>query len=176
MVKRVRAPAGEQTEEGFYCSPPWAVEALLPYIPPSARCWEPTAGGGAISTVLRGAGYTVVESDKFVKPCHPCAEVDFLTEETPEEYDWIIFNPPFSQLAEFLERACNLKHAFAMLCPIYTLETPARQALIKDHELSTLLLPRRANFRKENGDTKKGTPFLSVWLMKHPEHRSKILF
>ena len=170
-----RAPRGEATTEDFYCMPPWVVEALLPFILTGSRIWEPTHGAGSISDVLRAAGHTVHASDKFVKPNYPCRELDFLTQTIPDDYDWVVFNPPFSQLAEFLGRACSLGKPFAMLCPLYTLETPSRQALIKEHKLSVLLPPRRANFRKENGDEKKGTPFLSIWLMKNPEHENKIL-
>jgi hypothetical protein len=177
MAKRARAPRGEATEEDFFCTPPWAVEALRPFVPAGVRIWEPTFGAGAISRVFEDAGHVVVKSDKFPKEAFPCEMIDFLTQ-TPAEaqYDWIIFNPPFSQMGDFLKRACDLGRPFAMLCPLYTFETPLRFALIRDHQLSVLILNKRCNFRKANGEEKRGTPFLSVWLIKHPDHRSKILF
>jgi len=175
-MKRVRAPAGEATIEDFYCTPPWIVEHLLPQLPPGSKIWEPTHGAGAITDVLVAHGHTVYTTDKFVKADFPCTELDFLTQEIEEDFDWIVFNPPFSQLAEFLGRACALGKPFAMLCPLHTFETPARQALLRAHELSVLIPPRRANFRKDNGEEKKGTPFLSVWVMKHPDFKSQILF
>jgi hypothetical protein len=63
-----------------------------------------------------------------------------------------------------------------MLCPIYTLDTETRHGLIRQHQLSVLTLPRRTHFRKANGEEKRGTPYLSVWVMRHPEHVSKLLY
>jgi len=175
-MKRVRSLRGEATTEDYYCTPPFAVEALLPLLPPEICAWEPTFGAGAITNVLEAAGHTTIKSDFFPKDTFPCQKLDFLHEVPEKRYDWIVFNPPFSQLADFLRRACELDKPFAMLCPIYTFETPARQQLIKEFRLSVLMLKRRCNFRKANGHEKKGTPFLSVWILKHPDYDSKILF
>jgi hypothetical protein len=153
------------------------VEALRPFVPAGVRIWEPTYGAGAISRVFEAAGHIVTKTDKFPKQDFPCEALDFLTQ-APEaqQYDWMVFNPPFSQMGDFLKRACDLGAPFAMLCPLYTFETPLRFSLIRDHQLSVLILNKRCNFRKANGEEKRGTPFLSVWVMKHPDHQSKLLF
>ena len=46
-----------------YYTPAWVTEALLSQVSFRGAVWEPAAGGGDMSSVLRSAGYHVVETD-----------------------------------------------------------------------------------------------------------------
>ena len=163
--------------EDFFETPEEAILPIRSYIPSDVKViWEPTYGKGAIGLLLEKWGYTVIKTDKFPKT-HDTVMADFLTCEIPK-CDMIIFNPPFSLKTEFLKRACETDLPFMFICPVTILETATRFALFRDHYLSVLNLPNRTNY--VGGKTKKdgtaGVFFHSVWILKHPEHVSTILY
>jgi hypothetical protein len=74
-----------------YYTPACVTEALLLHIEFPNTVWEPAAGRGDMSAVLRAAGYRVIESD-IAWP----ESVDFLSQTAlPESVRAIATNPPF---------------------------------------------------------------------------------
>lgn len=97
-----RASGWERKANDFYATPRWVTEALLPHLPPiEGKVWEPAFGGGAMSDVLREAGYDVVETDKQNGD-------DFLDFKCSGDATAIITNPPYNMAQEFIEQALKL--------------------------------------------------------------------
>ena len=150
-----------QHGEDFFETPRVAVDALLPFIPATVKTvWEPTAGMGAISSVLREHGYEVVESDKFPK-FDGCPKHDFLTDPFLD-CDGLVLNPPFSFKTPFLQRLVESGKWFAMLVPLNIVETKTRSTLFHEHGLSIINLSNRICY---TGRYAKKVYFHSVWVV-----------
>tara|TARA_R110001599_G_scaffold352904_1_gene589267 strand:- start:220 stop:705 length:486 start_codon:yes stop_codon:yes gene_type:complete len=85
---------------------------------------------------------------------------DFFTYE-PDEYDYIIDNPPFSIKQQVLERCVSLKKPFALLLPIETLERKYFKLLVKDQDFTMIIPNKRYNF--VGGSNKKNVMFKSCF-------------
>ena len=88
-----------------YYTERWVTEALLSQVRFRGAVWEPAAGRGDISVVLRGAGYNnVIESD-IAWP----DSVDFLRQRSlPDYVESIATNPPYDQIVDFICHALVL--------------------------------------------------------------------
>jgi hypothetical protein len=95
----------ERIPNDAYYTERWVTEALLSQVRFRGALWEPAAGRGDISAVLRGAGYNnVIESD-IVWP----DPVDFLRQRSlPDYVESIVTNPPYDQIADFIGHALIL--------------------------------------------------------------------
>ena len=157
--------------EDFFETPRSAILPIRKYIPDGVKTiLEPTHGKGAISDLLQEWGYTVIKQDKYPKT-DDTTQADFLTDDIPD-CDMIVFNPPFSLKSEFLARACESGKPFLFICPLTVMETRTRFQLSQKHKLSVLNLPNRTNFMSGV----KKVWFHSVWTMKHPKYKNKILY
>lgn len=90
----------------FYATPATTTLALLAKETFSGPIWEPAAGLGAISEVLKGAGYDVVSTD-LINRGYGEGGRDFLVEPhllAPN----IVTNPPFSEADAFALHALHL--------------------------------------------------------------------
>ena len=98
----------------FFPTPPWATRALCQHV--LARqpldvltCWEPAAGRGHMSEVLREYFKTVHGSDVFDYRCNDDvgsfigSGLDVAS--CPFRPDFIITNPPFNEAEAFVQRA-----------------------------------------------------------------------
>jgi len=81
---------------------------------------------------------------------------------TPDSFDLIVTNPPFSLKGEFLERAYLLGKPFAFLLPLTTFEGLKRQALFRRYGLEVVLFDRRINFETPSGRG-GGSWFATAW-------------
>ena len=132
-------------------------EALLPLIPYLKRdwiIWECAKGQGNLVKGLETEGFTVVGSD--IKDGQ-----DFLFY-TPEKWNCIITNPPYSLKERFLERCYSLKSPFALLMPLTALESERRQKLYRTFGLQVIFLNRRINFQTPSGNG-TGSWFATAW-------------
>lgn len=124
----------------FFPTPPWATRALTCEILDervlrSKTCWEPAAGAGHMSDVLRETFAHVVESD--VHDYDIGARIgSFVGDgldvvETPVAIDWIITNPPFNLAEQFVVRALrDADCGVAMLVRLQWLESETRYSSI----------------------------------------------
>ena len=108
----------------LYESPGVAPAALLlhePLLKSRARggIWEPCAGRGAISRVLRAAGCDVISHDLCAYAgADPGIEAPrdfFATTKAPEDCDLIVTNPPFMHADEFITHGIELGCAVVVL-------------------------------------------------------------
>lgn len=107
----------------FFPTPPWAVRALCEYIidpiylPYSSdlTVLEPACGAGDMARGLRDYFDRVTCSD--VEPRGVGERRDFLLERyQPDEFNWVITNPPFNLAEEFVSEGLRVgSHGVAIL-------------------------------------------------------------
>jgi hypothetical protein len=86
------------------------MEVVIPHIGryDMAHIWEPAAGLGHMSEVLREYSTSVYATDKYYVGTLE-DEVDFLNPRSIWNVDWVITNPPFGKLTlPFVQRALDL--------------------------------------------------------------------
>lgn len=124
-------------------TPMEAVKIILPFIPKGVKTiWECTTKEDSnISKVLKMAGYNVINSN-----------IDFLSY-TPNHFDMIITNPPYSLKTQFLKRAFELNKPFLFLLPLTTLEGKERHKLFKNKRVQIIIPNKRFNFKPEKNSS-----------------------
>ncbi len=74
--------------------------------------------------VIRDHGANCVGTDKFIDFENCGLLLDFLTVETiADDIDFLILNPPFSQMNAFLKKCFELRKPFALLCRLDVMGT-----------------------------------------------------
>lgn len=110
------ADAATYVRLNFWPTGPWATRALMEHVLPRdaiasalVSASDPCCGLGHMADVLREYFGLVFASDIH---CYGFDHVilDFLSDDAPAALgaDWIIINPPFDQVADFIERALEL--------------------------------------------------------------------
>ena len=112
--------------------------------------WAPFYNDGSLIKNLKDFNIKLIHENR-----------DFFNYE-PEEFDYIIDNPPYSCKKEILQRCFKLGRPFALLLPLDTLE---RQYIKNIFNSNTgkikLLIPRNRYCFTEN--SKRRVPFKSIW-------------
>ncbi|WP_166831555.1 ParB N-terminal domain-containing protein [Thalassoroseus pseudoceratinae] len=127
--REVETEKRRQDPYDFYPTPRGATEALLRVEQFSKEVWEPACGEGAISDVLKQAGYAVDSSD-IVNRGYGQVE-NFLT--TERRATDIITNPPYRQGDEFVRKALNITtRRVAMLFQLSFLTSEKRRAILSE--------------------------------------------
>jgi hypothetical protein len=117
-------------------TPPWATRALIEHVLDDGQsisglnCWEPACGAGHMSKVLQEYFCEVYSSDAFD---YGYGKIfDFLSGPLSElNYDWIITNPPFRLLEQFILRALSIaRKGVAILARSVFLESVGRYEAI----------------------------------------------
>lgn len=140
-------PANREKDD-FYPTPPYATEALLQREQFTGPIWEPACGDGAISRVLKAAGYHVQSTDLVDRGYgHP--RIDFLMEYTTQAPN-IITNPPFKMAADFAWKALELATGkVAFLCKLTWLESIERRELFQAHPpMKVLVFSERLSMQR----------------------------
>jgi hypothetical protein len=150
------------SKQDEYYTPAYAITPILDYIPSKATVWCPFDTEQSLYVqVLRNHGCKVL-------PSHIRTGQDFFTYEPPEEYDYIISNPPFSLKTEVLSRLIQLNKPFAMLISIPGLFESKRFHLLKNTQFELMLFDKRVSFFTSYA-TQAPTPnppFSTVYLTK----------
>jgi hypothetical protein len=136
--------------------------------------WEPAAGAGAVSDVLRAHGYDVVATD--IRPRAPgIAAADFFAV-CRSGFD-IVTNPPFRLLVPFTLRGFELCHRkMALVMPVSGLNSSRRyQALWSRLPVSRIYLaPRYQVVRSARGLI--GSQFTHIWAVFDKGHDGPPIF
>jgi len=159
-----RASGWVRKENDLYQTPAWVTQALLPHLPPiTGKVWEPAFGGGWMSSVLRQAGHTVVETDKSQGD-------DFLDFKCAGEATAIVTNPPYNMAQEFAEHALKLMEpcqgSIAFLLRVDFDSAKTRQHLFAGHPAwskKLTLLKRIMWFEGEKSPSFNHAWFLWDW-------------
>ena len=83
---------------------------------------------------------------------------------SPDKYDIIISNPPFSCKDDILKRLEELQKPYAMLFPLPTLQGQKRFPYLQNKQ--ALIFDKRINFYQDENYTKivKGVSFASIYI------------
>ena len=182
MASRVE---GARSRDNFP-TPPWATRALIEIVFPklfgvsgvagygygplveSRSAWEPACGQGIMADVLREYFRFVQASDLYAYG-HSHSGWNFLTMERPEQYDWIITNPPFgAKTIPFILRAIKLARVgVAMFLRLQVLETVGRYEKIFKPHPPTVIAPfvERVNLCKGIWNPDGGTATAYCWIV-----------
>lgn len=134
-VRGIIPDAENRERDDFYPTPPAATLALLGVEKFEGGIWEPACGDGAISRVLKDAGYFVHSTD-LIDRGFGVPNVDFLLDYT-NYADNIVTNPPFKFAEEFTRHAlARSRRKVAMLCRLGWLEGQARKQLFQNSPLA----------------------------------------
>lgn len=157
--------AVDRSTTDFYPTPYEATEALLKFLslPRETTIWEPAAGEGHMSLVMRRWGYSVSESDLFSYTFENFLDI------TELRGDWIITNPPFKYAEQFIRHALSFKpKGVAMLLKSQYWHAAKRLALFNEHP-PTHVLP--LTWRPDFLFGKKGSaPTMDVhWTVWHSD-------
>ncbi len=151
------AKTDKESDEVF--TPTYAVLPLLKYLKPNSIIWCPFDNEDSeYVQVFKEGGHTVIFS-------HIDKGENFF-EFSPDKYDVIISNPPFSLKDEILQRLVELNKPFAMLFPLPTLQGQKRFSYLRGTQ--ALIFDKRINFfkNKETKEILKGVSFASIYICK----------
>jgi ParB-like chromosome segregation protein Spo0J len=176
----------ERAHHDHYPTPAWATEALLERETFGKSVWEPACGQGAMSEVLKRAGYQVRSSDLIDRGY---GEVeDFLQSHYIAQS--IVTNPPFKLAEAFVKKALQqATYKVAHFLPLTFLEGARRYSLLSESPLKTLyVFSTRVNLYKiadaNNGNGRaafawyawktnyRGRPTIE-WIADKPKHPSQ---
>lgn len=149
--------AYKRSESDFYPTPPDVTTALLDFLGISSErhvIWEPACGEGHMVRQMKKMGFSVLSSDIL-------KGTDFLKDDPPGKFTWIITNPPFSQSEQFIKKCLEYKVPFALLLKSQYWHAKRRLQLFRDHPPTYILpLTWRPDFceRKRGG----GNPLMDV--------------
>jgi hypothetical protein len=104
-----------------YATDKKAWEIIQPYIPKDKVIWSPFYCDGKQKEYFEEMGYNIIHEDK-----------DFFTY-TPNNYDIIVDNPPFSKMKNICIRLKELDKPFIIIAASKTILTKWFQKLFKDN-------------------------------------------
>lgn len=135
----------KERKNDLYETPECATLALMRVADLPKKIWEPCAGRGAISRVLRDAGHEVIaqdivsheNADPYIIP-----RIDFLMEaKAPDGVACIVTNPPYKLSNEFIRHSLSLVPRAFFLLRFLSAEGVERSDII-DHHLRQIWLGR----------------------------------
>jgi hypothetical protein len=152
-------------ERGYdpYETPPAATRALMAEESFDGAIWECANGRGAISRVLRAAGYRVIATDLVDYGCSDAAAgVNFLAQTAaPEGVTTIITNPPFMHAGAVVRRALMLAPRVVMLLRLLFLESDGPSDILDGGQLARVYV-----FRERDSDASRWVD----WFAKRQRH------
>ena len=147
----------KQNKLDEYYTKRYAILPLTKYLPSNQIIWCPfDKKESKFVEVLSEFGHNVLYS-------HIDNEQDFFLYE-PENYDYIISNPPYSLREKILERLFFLQKPFAMLINDAGLfDSKKRFQLLSENKFEMMIFDSRIDYDK-NGIGVNGVPFKSIYL------------
>ncbi|MBJ7446834.1 MAG: hypothetical protein JHC81_04805 [Brevundimonas sp.] len=154
----------------FFPTQPWGGRAGAEIIkqvldPSAAMAWECACGPGHMVHALRDYFPAVVASDAYLYDGNRI--YDFTSDAPPPfEADWIVTNPPFSNIEAFITLACQrARRGVAMLLPARCLEGVGRHGLLYGSAQLTVVAPfsERLPMHKGVYDADRSTAAFYAW-------------
>lgn len=136
-MKSINKSMNNKNDERY--TPPILVKPILKYLKEKSTIWCPfDTENSEFVILLKEAKHKVIYS-------HIDYGQDFFKYE-PEEYDYIISNPPFSKKLQVLDRLYKLKKPFAMLLNLECLNYQVVGEFFLDKELQLLIVDKKVSF------------------------------
>lgn len=138
------------------------------------KIWEPAAGAGAISDVLRKQGYEVLATD--ISPRNRRVRKSDFFEVAHRGFD-IVTNPPFKLMTPFIVRGFELcRRKMAVVMPISGLNSSGRfEAIWSKFPVSHIYLAGRyQHVKSERGLI--SSQYTHIWVIFDKKHRGPTRF
>ena len=150
-----------------YYTKEYAIKPLLKYIPTDKTVWCPfDKQESNFVKLLQERGNNVIFS-------HIETGQDFFEYE-PQNYDYIVSNPPYSLREPILERLFLLGKPFAMLINEAGLfDSKKRYELLKNNRFEIMVFDSRVDYIKGT-EVMKGVPFKSIFLCSKVLHTTYV--
>lgn len=117
----IRQPLCPRNGNDRVYTPPELAKQIVQHFKPSGKILEPCKGKGAFTDAM------YVFADNGYISCYEIdIGLDFLSS-TPPHHDWIITNPPWSQLRAFLSKSMQVADNVVFLCLVNAFFMKARQ-------------------------------------------------
>jgi hypothetical protein len=147
----------KQNKLDEYYTKEYAIKPLLKYIPNDKTVWCPFDKlESNFVKLLKEHGCNVIYS-------HIDTGQDFFEYE-PQNYDYIVSNPPYSLRERILERLFLLQKPFALLINEAGLfDSKKRYELLKNNPFEIMVFDKRIDYIKGE-EVMKGVPFKSIFL------------
>ena len=150
MAKKLKIQMNGRSDE--FMTPQYAIKPLIPFLKKEWLIWECAWGKGSLAKHLEKEGFNVIGFKD-----------DFLNlENTINEANIIITNPPYSIKDKFLKRAFELGKPFAFLMPLTALEGLKRGDLFRRYGIQLIIPNRIINFITPSGKG-SGAWFQTAW-------------
>ena len=158
----------------YYPTPPHVTEALMEYLSgwydlKVHTCYEPAAGGGHMSDVLKNYFRFVHETDIIDHENRGIKILDYLDVEPAEcSVDWVITNPPFIHAADFALRGIRQsRRGCAMFCRTTFLESQTRWNNLFSRHKPSIVMPfvKRVNLVEGKISTSGGSAVSYSWFV-----------
>lgn len=141
----------KMSKNDVYETPDDAWDNILKHVPPGTKIWEPFVGSGRSGDAIRKRGFEVVHEKR-----------DFF-EWSPDTFDAIVSNPPFSRKYEVIERCVKLGKPFALLLPSPCIHALAFRKAVEGCRVQIVLPRRRIHYFLDGVQLKK-TNFDSIFV------------
>ena len=126
-------------------------ERIQHIIPKDKKIWAPFYCNGKQKEYFEEMGFVIIHEDK-----------DFF-KYTPDNWELVVDNPPFSKKKEVLLRLKELNKPFILICPSMMLGYKYFQELFKDY-IQIIIPSKRINFNHLNsGKPNYSPPFASFY-------------
>ena len=166
-----RKPGESREENDFYATHPAAVIPLMEVLgweKGGKFIYEPAAGKGHLSEMLKLYGHNVVSTD-LIDRGYCVAGVDFLK---PSEYDLlpydaVVMNPPYKFAVEFVEKALTLAPVVCAFLRITFLESAKRAEFFKKHppRVVAVFIERMPSSKDAKFDPKESSAVCYAWFI-----------
>ncbi len=137
-------------------TPDVAMDYICPFLDNKLTYWEACYGQGNMARALERRGF-IVKGRR---------DMDCLVEQ-PNDWDFLITNPPFNGNKKFIKRAIDLGKPFAFLIRLEHLGGVEACRLLNDIDFKIIIPDKRINYiipNKQSGEKTGGSPFHSIWL------------
>jgi len=136
MSKWLRAGAFNEKDE--YYTPEILAGVIVKYIPEGATVWLPFDTENSEFVHAFNGRNEVIYSHIWNGQC--------FFEYEPEQYDYIVSNPPFTRKLEVLDRLYSLEKPFAMVLPLPMLNYQEVGSFFLDKDLQLLIVDKKVSF------------------------------
>lgn len=165
----------EREPRDFYPTPRWVTECLVPHmsLDVGTAIWEPAAGRGDIMDVFHDQQCLVAGTDIYPLRAD-VEEKDFFKQPLEESrpIDWIVTNPPYDMIDQFVERC--LQHMDENECSVAILArhnwvSGKRRSSITDRLAKMIVLRKRPIWFPDREN--KASPIHNFnWYIWEPSH------
>ena len=166
----------QRIENDFYATNPKSVEALIRtgVLGQPKNILECCVGAGHIANTLQNKYPNIkIDGIDIINRGYPNTIVaDFLNYEFKEKYDWIVTNPPYKDVLNYVKKALDTADNVAMFLKLTFLESKNRKEFFeKNKSLRYVFVFSERQQPMRNGEETKGNAIAYAWFIWQKQYR-----